>query len=99
MKQQRPVLLFSIALILRIILVIYGEWHDRNNLLKFTDVDYDVFHDGAGYVALHGMSPYLRSTYRYTPLLAWILTGNHFLFKSFGKVLFIICGILYCKVL
>ncbi|GAA6015266.1 hypothetical protein JCM11491_000992 [Sporobolomyces phaffii] len=38
--------------------------------------------------------PYSRSTYRYTPLLALVLIPSHFLFPSFGKLVFATCDLL-----
>ncbi|KAG8228536.1 hypothetical protein J437_LFUL008993, partial [Ladona fulva] len=76
-----------IAWVLRIMLIIYGEWHDANMHLPFTDIDYHVFTDAARHVS-EGGSPYNRSTYRYPPILAVMLLPNIWIHKCFGKILF-----------
>lgn len=75
------------AIILRAILLIYGIYQDSDPVLKYTDVDYQVFTDSASFVQ-RGLSPYLRSTYRYTPLLAILMVPNSLLIM-WGKLLFI----------
>lgn len=91
-----------IAFCLRIVFIYYGEWQDTVSEVKFTDVDYFVFQDAAKFVS-ESKSPYERHTYRYTPLLSWLLLPNIYLHKSFGKLLFsvsdVIVGVLLYKLL
>ena len=44
----RTVVFLSAAL--RIALILYSEWHDRNSVVKYTDVDYCVFSDAARFL-------------------------------------------------
>jgi phosphatidylinositol glycan class M len=87
---QSPRAVFSASIILRAVFLLYGLWQDANSPMKYTDIDYNVFTDAARFIS-RGQSPYARDTYRYTPLLAWMIYPTvwpgRFWF-SFGKVLF-----------
>lgn len=84
--------LFLVSIILRLGFFLFGLYQDAYLPVKYTDIDYLVFSDAAQYVAL-GHSPYDRETYRYTPLLAWMLVPNTH-FYSFGKYLFMGCDLI-----
>ena len=85
----RRVLLASAAL--RLALVVFGEWQDAHLEVRYTDVDYLVFSDAAASVAAGG-SPFARATYRYSPLLAFLLLPNSLLHAAWGKLLFSAAG-------
>ncbi|ORY57924.1 GPI mannosyltransferase 1 [Pseudomassariella vexata] len=94
-----PLPLFTAAFLLRAILLIYGLWQDANSPLKYTDIDYLVFTDAARFTfsPTGPASPYARETYRYTPLLAWLLyptTLPGVFWFSFGKILFAVADLL-----
>lgn len=86
----RWVVVFSA--VLRVVLIAYGEWQDEHMEVRYTDVDYLVFSDAASLVA-SGDSPYKRTTYRYSPLLAFLLLPNSLFHRSWGKFLFSSAGI------
>ncbi len=91
-----PFLLFTSAILLRVILLFWGLYQDATSPLKYTDIDYFVFTDAARYIS-RGYSPYARATYRYTPLLAYLLLPTTWspqsLWFHFGKVLFAIADV------
>ena len=80
-------MLIRLGIATRAALLVFGEVQDRLSTVKYTDIDYEVFTDAAAFI-VKGQSPYDRSTYRYTPLLALILIPNVVVKKIWGKALF-----------
>jgi phosphatidylinositol glycan class M len=85
---------YSGAVLLRVVLLFYGLFQDNYSAFKYTDIDYFVFTDAARFLS-QGRSPYVRDTYRYTPLLAWFLLPTTWsrAWFSFGKVFFAVADI------
>ena len=67
-----------VAIGIRVVLFGVSIYLDNYTKVGYSDIDYKVFTDGAKYVT-QGMSPFERHTYRYTPLLAYLMTPNIFL--------------------
>ena len=86
-------MLIWLSIGVRLMLVLYGEWQDGCVGLHYTDIDYLVFSDASDLVRA-GKSPYDRPTYRYSPLLAMMLTPNGIFGRRFGKLLFVLFDIL-----
>jgi phosphatidylinositol glycan class M len=74
-------------------LIMYGEWQDKHMRVAYTDIDYWVYSDAAAHV-YNGRSAFDRHTYRYTPLLAWLLVPNEIIGGWWGKALFSAAGVL-----
>ncbi|KAL1518306.1 hypothetical protein ABEB36_001948 [Hypothenemus hampei] len=73
--------------LIRLVLIGYGLYHDQKFQVPYTDIDYKVFTDAARHV-VNRESPYNRLTYRYSPLIAYLLVPNVLLTPAFGKLLF-----------
>jgi phosphatidylinositol glycan class M len=42
--------LLVISAVLRVVLILYSEWHDAHSIVKYTDIDYRVFSDAAKFI-------------------------------------------------
>jgi len=89
----------AVATFLRLVLIAYGQHQDVTMEVKYTDIDYRVYTDAARHL-WEGRSPYDRHTYRYSPLLAYLMLPNLWS-PSVGKLLFVLADIfaghlIYC---
>lgn len=87
-----------IAFALRLLFVVYGNYHDKYLKVPYTDVDYRVYTDAARYIT-QGKSPYDRPTYRYTPILAVLMAPNIYIHRDCGKIIFSVVDILVARIM
>jgi len=80
------------AFYIRFALTVYGELQDKYFGIKYSDIDYSVYTDAAKYL-LKGGTPYDRHTYRYTPLLAYLMVPNILYYHVIGKIAFCLCDL------
>ncbi|XP_073844597.1 phosphatidylinositol glycan anchor biosynthesis class M [Musca autumnalis] len=76
-----------ISILIRIGLIIYGQFHDKHAEVPYTDIDYNVVTDGARQM-LRGNSPFRRHTYRYSPILAFMQIPNVVVYHEMGKFIY-----------
>ncbi|EPY31560.1 phosphatidylinositol glycan, class M [Strigomonas culicis] len=67
-------------------------FHDSYFRVKYTDIDYGIVVDGAREM-LHGGTPFDRTTYRYTPLLAALVMPAALIANPLGKIVFTLCDV------
>lgn len=82
-----------LSIILRLLLVGYGEIQDNVAQVGYTDIDYRVVTDGARHI-LTGGSPFERHTYRYSPIMAYLQLVNIIINPVAGKLVYMIFDIL-----
>lgn len=75
----------AIGLVIRVFLSLYSILHDSYFKLKYTDVDYKVFTYAAKEVIAQ-RSPYEHQTFRYSPIIAYLVTPNVLVHPVFGKL-------------
>lgn len=85
--------LFICSVAVRAVLLVYGIIQDSLSVLKYTDIDYYVFLDSLDYVWNKGGSPYQRDTFRYTPLLSYLMLPT-LVNVHLGKLVFVLFDLL-----
>ena len=80
-----------ISLSIRVILILISNVKAFG--VSYTDIDYTIFNDAAELLS-RGRSPFDRPTYRYTPLISYLMLPNLFIWSQFGKLLFASCDVI-----
>lgn len=60
LSKLRFVHITMLSLAIRLLLVVYAEYHDSQSVLKYTDIDYRVFSDAARFTLTSSYKNYAR---------------------------------------
>ena len=77
-----PLCLF-VSITVRILMIYVSTLVDSYFHIQYTDVDYLVITDGS-----KNFNPYNRETFRYSPIIAWLVIPNNYISQDYGKILF-----------
>lgn len=75
---------YATSIIIRFSIILITEYLYKYYGVLYTDIDYHVFSDGAKHITQFE-NPYERETYRYTPILAALMTPNIYIWYPIGK--------------
>jgi phosphatidylinositol glycan class M len=74
-----------------IITISAGDNYYEGEYSIFTDLDYKVYLDASLYD-----NPYDRHTYRYSPILAFLMSPSYTLHQNFGKIVIALFDVIAC---
>lgn len=84
--------LVLLGVLARLVVLVYSVFHDYYFRVKYTDIDYMIIVDGAAEM-VHGGTPFDRTTYRYTPLLAALVIPAAVIANPLGKLVFVLADV------
>lgn len=82
-----------ISIVLRVSLILMAAHFEDPQHLSLTDIDYKIYSEAAQYVTSGG-SPYDRHTYRYSPLLSYLMIVNQYFGFAAGKFVLVIFDVI-----
>lgn len=87
---KRLEFVIAIAVCIRLFILVIGVILDNvSDHWKYTDIDYTIYSDG-GSLLMENISPYERPTFRYPPIVAYMMRINHLIHPHAGKIIFVV---------
>lgn len=78
-----------VSVLLRVSLILVANHFEDPQHLSLTDIDYKIYSEAAEIVTSGG-SPYQRHTYRYSPILAYLMIPNQYFGFIAGKFVLVL---------